>query len=116
MTHLIKEFPDIMADVIRRRPETFEAAAFEWEIFTGICFGGSVHDCFIHTEIQDWFREYNKSSLEHVLKTFKQSLQYWFRGTSFSAGTSSKLKVSIEFDNGLYCLRAPKGISFYIRR
>jgi hypothetical protein len=75
---MIKEFPDIMADAIRRTPEKLEAAAFEWGLFKETYFGGSLPDCVIYTEIQDGLREYNKFSLERVLKRFKRSLQYRF--------------------------------------
>jgi hypothetical protein len=78
MRRLVNDFPDIMADATRRTPETLEAAAFEWELFAETFYGGNVPDCFIYTEIQDWFREYNKFSLNRLLKRVKESLHRRF--------------------------------------
>lgn len=62
MTRMIKEFPDLMMDALRRTPERFEKVAIEWEIFKEMYFKGFVlPDCVIFTEIQEGLLEYNNS-------------------------------------------------------
>ena len=75
---LQQKYPELLAEALRRTPDTLTLAAFEWKTFADAYFirrNHSVPDLPLYVEIQEALGIYGRSRLERAFRQIKRRAQ-----------------------------------------
>jgi hypothetical protein len=78
LPYLQQKYPELLAEALRRTPETLSLAAYEWKIFADVYFrqgNRTVPDLPIYVEIQEALGIYGRSRLERAFRQIKRRAQ-----------------------------------------